>query len=106
MLALHRRLGGRAAVSCPSNLGMDCQGLTPRGRVFSLEEQVAHKQVGRSAAQLTAIVLLGAWLCPKHPGLLACPYERAPVFCSAGAVAGEVCRARAAAGGSAWAQHW
>ncbi|KAL4426837.1 hypothetical protein ABPG77_006623 [Micractinium sp. CCAP 211/92] len=44
MLALHRQLGGRAAVSCPSNLGMDCQGLTPRGRVYSLEEQVAHKQ--------------------------------------------------------------
>lgn len=45
MLALHRQLGGRAAVSCPSNLGMDCQGLTLRGRVYSLEEQVAHKQV-------------------------------------------------------------
>lgn len=44
MFALHRQLGGRAAISCPSNLGMDCQGLAPRGRVFSLEEQVAHKQ--------------------------------------------------------------
>ncbi|KAL4431008.1 hypothetical protein ABPG75_006264 [Micractinium tetrahymenae] len=44
MLALHRQLGGRCAISCPSNLGMDCRGLTPRGRVYSLEEQTAHKQ--------------------------------------------------------------
>ncbi|KAI7835523.1 hypothetical protein COHA_010569 [Chlorella ohadii] len=43
MHSLHRRLGGQAGVVCVSNLGMDGSGLTPKGRVFSLEEQISHK---------------------------------------------------------------
>ncbi|PRW58543.1 alpha beta hydrolase family [Chlorella sorokiniana] len=43
MHSLHRRMCGQAGVVCVSNLGMDAQGLTPRGRVFSLEEQIQHK---------------------------------------------------------------
>lgn len=43
MRELHSRLHGRASVHAVSNLGMDSQGLTPRGRVHSLQEQVEHK---------------------------------------------------------------
>ncbi|EFN59441.1 hypothetical protein CHLNCDRAFT_137997 [Chlorella variabilis] len=43
MRSLHAKLGGRTHVTAISNLGMDGQGLTPPGRVFSLEEQIQHK---------------------------------------------------------------
>ena len=42
--SLHRAFDGAACISAVTYLGFDCQGLTPPDRVFSLEEQITHKQ--------------------------------------------------------------
>ncbi|PSC73939.1 thiol-disulfide oxidoreductase [Micractinium conductrix] len=44
MRSLQAHLGDGSRVTAVSNLGMDAQGLTPRGTVYSLEQQITHKQ--------------------------------------------------------------